>query len=71
MAKPELFRVPVPKVAGPSLKVTVPVGVTAEVMAAVRVTDWLRVEGFRLELNAVDVDAFVTVKLWSTDVAEL
>ena len=71
MATPELFRVPVPKVAGPSLKVTVPVGVTAEVMVAVKVTDWLRVEGFTLELTEVDVDAFVTVKLCSTDAAAL
>ena len=58
MATPEPFRVPVPNVVPPSIKVTVPVGVLpVPVTVAVNVTDWPAVEGFREEVRVVVVGA--------------
>jgi hypothetical protein len=49
----------------PSLNVTEPVGVSALVATtltvAVKVTDWLRVEGFADEVSVVAVEALFTV----------
>jgi len=55
----------VAKVAVPSLNVTEPVGTplpgdTADTVA-VNVTDWLAVDGFRLEIRAAAVLALLTV----------
>jgi len=53
--------VPVPRVAAPSMNVTVPVGVPPEdVTVAVKVTNWLKVEGLASEANAVVVVDFTT-----------
>lgn len=51
------FRVPVPNVVTPSMKVTVPLGVPAPdgVTVAVNVTDWPNTDGFREEVTAVVV----------------
>src|SRR5207247_320158 len=65
VAWPEPFRVPVPRVLEPSLKVTVPVGVPAPgllaVTVAVKVTDCPDSDGLAEELTSVVVLAFVTV----------
>ena len=57
-------RAPVPRVFGPSLKVTVPVATpppgALAVTAAVNVTGWLYTEGFAEELTAVVVASLVT-----------
>jgi hypothetical protein len=45
---------------GPSRNCTVPVAV-AGVIAALKVTDWPEVDGFRLEVSAIDV-LFLTVR---------
>ena len=67
MAWPELFRVPVPRVLPPSLKVTAPVGVPAPglfaVTVAVKVTDCPNTDGLAEELTNVVVAAFFTVWL--------
>ncbi len=58
VATPEPFRVPVPRVAAPSLNVTVPVGVPpAELTVAVNVTIWPKTEGWADEVSAVVVVA--------------
>ena len=62
VACPEL-RLPVPSVAAPSLNVTVPVA-TEGVTVAVKVTDWLSVDGFSEEVNEVELAACVTI--WET-----
>ena len=65
VAWPEPFRVPVPRVLEPSLKVTVPVGVPAPglfaVTVAVKVTDCPDTDGLAEELTSVVVLAFFTV----------
>ncbi len=65
VAWPEPFRVPVPRVLEPSLKVTVPVGVPAPglfaVTVAVKVTDCPDSDGLAEELTSVVVLAFFTV----------
>ncbi len=65
VAWPEPFRVPVPRVLEPSLKVTVPVGVPAPgllaVTVAVKVTDCPDTDGLAEELTDVAVLAFFTV----------
>ena len=62
LAAPE-ESVPVPRVAAPSLKVTVPVGTpTVDVTVAVNVTDWPTHDGFRLETRAVPVAAGLTTR---------
>src|SRR5947199_7882741 len=65
VAWPEPFRVPVPRVVEPSLKVTVPVGVPAPglfaVTVAVKVTDCPDTDGLAEELTSVVVLAFVAV----------
>ncbi len=65
IAWPEPFRVPVPRIPGPSLKVTVPVGVPAPglfaVTVAVKVTDCPDTDGLAEELTDVAVLAFFTV----------
>ena len=67
VAKAVLLREPVPNVAAPSLKVTVPVGVsvagaTAETLA-VNVTDWPNTEGLPLVDTVVVVEPCVTVNV--------
>ena len=66
-AWPELFRVPVPRVLGPSLKVTVPVGVPPPglftVTVAVKVTDCPDTDGLAEELTNVVVLYFT---VWVT-----
>src|SRR5438132_6220268 len=63
--------VPVPSVAAPSLKVTVPLGEPAPgavtLTVAVNVTDWPNTDGFADELRLVDVLALLT----TCDTAEL
>ena len=53
--------VPVPRVAPPSLNVTLPVGVplpgAAAVTVAVKVTDWPKTEGFADDVTAVVLPA--------------
>jgi len=65
VAWPEAFRVPVPRVLGPSLKVTVPVGVPAPLVlaftVAVKVTDCPDSDGLAEELTSVVVLPFFTV----------
>src|SRR6266404_1847971 len=64
-AWPELFRVPVPRVLGPSLKVTVPVGVPAPGLfaftVAVKVTACLDTEWRSEEVRPVVVPGSVVV----------
>ena len=68
IAWPEPFRVAVPRVLGPSLKVTVPVGMPPPgllaVTVAVKVTDCPDADGLAEELINVVVPAFFTV--WVT-----
>src|SRR5881392_3834768 len=65
MAWPELFRVPVPRVLGPSLKVTAPVGVPAPglfaVTVAVNVTGCPNTDGWTEEVRPVVVPGRVVV----------
>ena len=69
VATPDPFSVPVPRVAAPSLNVTVPVGVPAlEVTVAVNVTDWPNVEGLTEEPSPVAVLAGFTVWVSTLDV---
>ena len=58
-------RVPVPIEVTPSLKVTVPLGVPVAVVltVAVKVTDWLKVDGLRDEVTAVVVASLFTTWL--------
>jgi hypothetical protein len=63
-----LLRVDVPSVVEPLVKVTVPVALLGSV--AVKVTDWLRVDGFVEEARVSVGDAFVTVWV-AVPVAEL
>ena len=67
IAWPEPFRVPVPRVLGPSLKVTAPVGVPAAglfaVTVAVKVTDCPDTDGLAEELTNVVVLYFT---VWVT-----
>jgi hypothetical protein len=50
-----------PRTAVPFLKVTFPFGVPpADVTVALKVTDWPKVEGFRLDESAVAVGACTT-----------
>ena len=78
VAVPELFRVPVPKVASPSVKVTVPVGTPSPgataLTVAVYVTDWAVVKDCPELVTAVVVCACATgtssvmllwLKFWS------
>ena len=61
--------VPVPRVAVPSLNVTVPVGVPVpEVTVAVNVTDCPNVLGFADDVSAVVVHAALTVCVTAVDV---
>ena len=54
VATPEPLRVPVPRVAAPSLKVTVPVGVPpVPVTVAVKLTDCPYTDGFDEEVSVV------------------
>ncbi len=65
VATPEPFSVPVPKVAAPSLKVTVPVGVPAPgetaLTVAVKVTDCPKTDGLTDDVRFVLVLALFTV----------
>ena len=65
VAWPEAFRVPVPRVLGPSLKVTVPVGVPAPLVlaftVAVKVTGCPDTEGLAEEVTPVVVPGSVVV----------
>src|SRR5262249_23701308 len=73
VATPDPFRVPVPSVVVPSLKVTVPVGVAVVpdgVTVAVNVTDCPNEEGFALDARAVVVAADTPVPLRATDWGE-
>ncbi len=54
VATPPPFKTPVPMVVTPSLKVTVPVG-DAPATVAVKVTDWLKTEGFTEDASPVVV----------------
>jgi hypothetical protein len=75
VAWPEPFRVPVPRVLGPSLKVTVPVGVPAPglftVTVAVNVTDCPNADGLAEELTDVVVPAVFTIWLSVLEVLPL
>ena len=51
---------PVPMEVAPSKKVTVPVAADG-VTVAVNVTDWPEVDGFKLEVKAVVLQALLTV----------
>jgi hypothetical protein len=65
VATPLPLSVPEPICVAPSKKFTVPPGVPPdEVTVAVKVTDWPNVEGFGLEVNAVEVEAGLTT--WDT-----
>jgi hypothetical protein len=64
VANPLPFKVPVPSVVKPFLKVMVPVGVPEEpVTVAVKVTDCPKTEGFTKDVNAVVVFALLTTWL--------
>jgi hypothetical protein len=61
VACPEPFNTPDPKVAAPSLKVTVPIEMpdpAGGVTVAVNVTVWPQIEGFSEEVSVVEVAAF-------------
>lgn len=64
VATPAPFRVPVPRVVAPSLKVTVPVGVPdpgdTAATVAVKVTDWPKTDGLTLDVREAVVDAVLT-----------
>ena len=68
IAWPELSRVPVPRLLGPSSKVTVPLGVTPmglfAVTVAVKVTDCPDTEGLAEELTNVVVRARALFTVW-------
>ena len=68
IAWPELSRVPVPRVLGPSSKVTVPLGVTPTgpfaVTVAVKVTGCPNTEGLAEELTNVVVRARAFFTVW-------
>ena len=68
IAWPEPFRVAVPRVLGPSLKVTVPVGMPPPgllaVTVAVKVTDCPDTEGLAEELTNVVVRARALFTVW-------
>ena len=68
VAAPEALRVPEPRVVEPSLKVTVPVGVTAQLMVAVSVTDWPGLDGLGDAVRPVVVDAALTTWLTGDEV---
>jgi len=56
VANPLPFKVPVPSVVEPFLKVMVPDGMPKEpVTVTVKVTDWPKTEGFTEDVNAVVV----------------
>jgi hypothetical protein len=65
-----LLTVPVPRVVGPSLKVTVPVAVVGD-KVAVKVTEVPYVEGFADEESVVVVVALLTVCVSVLDVLVL
>ncbi len=75
VATPDPFKVPVPSVAAPSLKVTVPVGVpepgATAATVAMNVTDWLNTEGFADEVSAVVVLPWFTVWVKTLEVLPL
>ena len=54
-AVPAEFSNVVPRIVVPSLKVTDPVGVPEPATLAVKVTDWLVMDGFALEVKVVVV----------------
>ncbi len=66
IATPLPFKVPVPSVVEPFLKVMVPVGVPEEpVTVAVKVTDWPKTLGFEEAARLVEVGvAFLILKVW-------
>jgi len=72
VAWPEPFRVPVPSVLAPSLKVTVPVGVPAPelfaVTVAVKITDCPDTDGLAEEVTPVVVPGSVVVVVVAADV---
>lgn len=71
VACPLAFRVPVPRVVDPSMKVAVPVGVpTPVVTVAVKVTDWPKVDGLGEEVRDVMEVAWFMVCM-STDEVEV
>src|SRR6266536_6068306 len=62
VAMPEESSVPVPRLAAPSRKATVPVGVPAgELTVAVRVTGWPKTLGFTEEIAVTVVAPLFTV----------
>jgi hypothetical protein len=75
LAMPLLLTAPVPILVVPLKKSTVPPGVPAPgltaVTVAVKVTDWLDVEGLADEVIAVFVVALATVTLPAADVLEM
>jgi hypothetical protein len=64
-----LFKVPVPRIAAPSKNVIVPVAPAGAV--AVKVTDWLTIEGFSDDVTATAGAAFTTVTITGSEVAGL
>jgi hypothetical protein len=64
-----LFKVTVPRIAAPSKNVIVPVAPAGAV--AVKVTDWLTIEGLRDDVTATVGAAFTTVTITGGEVAGL
>ncbi len=75
LAWPEAFRLTLPRVFVPFLKVTVPVGTAVPgalvTTVAVKVTDWLWFEGLREEVTDVLVASLFTVWVKAEDVLVL
>ena len=71
VALPEL-KAAVARVAAPSRKVTVPVGVPAPgetaLTVAVKVTAWPNTDGFTDEVTVVELEAFLTVCVMAAEV---
>lgn len=65
-AVPAEFRIVEPRLVGPSLKLMVPVGVPAPgataLTVAVKITVWLKFEGFVVEVSEIAVEALFTVR---------
>lgn len=75
LAWPEAFRLTLPRVLLPFLKVTVPVGTAVPgalaTTVAVKVTDWLWFEGLREDVTELLVESLLTVWVKAEDVLVL
>ena len=71
LATPAPFSIPLPMKVVPSRKFTVPTsGPAGEVTVAVKVTVWVNVLGFTLEVSIVTVPAWLTTWNTAADVLE-